>query len=80
MSFYKEILKTNAIINVRDFKNPRELAERLKFLMNNKTEYNKHLEWKRKGLRDISQTIIGKYCDSKFHHWCKICQAIAQGK
>ena len=75
MSFYKEILKTNAIINVRDFKNPRELAERLKFLMNNKTEYNK-----RNGLRDISQTIIGKYCDSKFHHWCKICQAIAQGK
>jgi hypothetical protein len=70
----------NAIINVRDFKNPRELAEHLKFLMNNETEYNKHLEWKRKGLGDISQIIIGKYWDSKFHHWCEVCQAIAQGK
>ena len=34
----------NSIVNVRDFKSPQELAERLKFLMNNETEYNKYLE------------------------------------
>ena len=70
----------NAIINVRDFKNPQELAEHLKFLMNNETEYNKHLEWKTKGLGDINDTIIGKYWNRQFHHWCQVCQSIAQGK
>ena len=51
----------NSIINVRDFKNPQELAEHLKFLMNNETEYNKHSEWKTKDLGDMNGTVIGKY-------------------
>ena len=70
----------NAIINVRDFKNPRELADRLKFLMNNEAEYNKLLEWKRQGLGDIDDTVIGKYWNGKFHPWCQVCLAIARGK
>ena len=70
----------NAIINVRDFKNPQELAVHLKFLMNNEAEYNKHLEWKTKGLGDINDTVIGKYWNRQFHHWCQVCQSIAQGK
>jgi hypothetical protein len=70
----------NAIINVRDFKNPQELARHLTFLMNNETEYNKHLEWKRKGLGEIGDTVIGKYWTRKFHPWCGVCQTIAEGK
>jgi hypothetical protein len=70
----------NAIVNVRDFKSPRDLADRLRFLMNNKMEYNKFLEWKTKGLGDISDTVIGKYWNRKFGHWCQMCEAVAQGK
>ena len=69
-----------SIVNVRDFKSPQELAERLKFLMNNETEYNKYLEWKTKGLGYIDDTVIGKYWNRQFHHWCEVCQSIAQGK
>ena len=69
-----------SIVNVRDFKSPQELAERLKFLMNNETEYNKYLEWKTKGLGYIDDTVIGKYWNRQFHHWCQVCQSIAQGK
>ncbi|XP_046862306.1 alpha-(1,3)-fucosyltransferase 11-like [Xenia sp. Carnegie-2017] len=70
----------NAIINVRDFKSPKELAERLKFLMNNKIEYNKFLEWKVKGLGHINDTVIGRYWESKFRQWCYVCQGVADGK
>jgi hypothetical protein len=48
--------------------------------MNNKTEYNKFLEWKVKGLGDISNTVIGKYWERKFGHWCQICEAVSQGR
>ena len=70
----------NSIVNVRDFKSPQKLAERLKFLMNNETEYNKYLEWKTKGLGYIDDTVIGKYWNRQFHPWCQVCQSIAQGK
>ncbi|XP_046858138.1 alpha-(1,3)-fucosyltransferase 11-like [Xenia sp. Carnegie-2017] len=70
----------NAIINVRDFKSPKELAERLKFLMNNKTEYNKFLEWKVKGLGHINDTVIGRFWESKFRQWCYVCQGVSDGK
>ncbi len=70
----------NAIVSVRDFKSPKELADRLRFLMNNKMEYNKFLEWKVKGLGNISDTVIGKYWERKFGHWCQICEAVSQGK
>ena len=70
----------NAILNVRHFKSPKDLADRLKSLMNNKTEYNKFLEWKVKGLGDIRDTVIGKYWERKFGHWCQICEAVSQGR
>ena len=70
----------NAIVNVRDFKTPKKLAEHLKFLMNNETEYNKHLEWKTKGFGRINDTVIGQYWDGKFNHWCRMCQAISEGR
>ena len=70
----------NAIVNVRDFKTPKKLAEYLKFLMNNETEYKKHLEWKTKGFGRINDTVIGQYWDGKFNHWCRMCQAISEGR
>ncbi len=70
----------NAILNVRDFKSPKDLADRLKSLMKNKTEYNTFLEWKVKGLGDISDTVIGKYWERKFGHWCQMCEAVSQGR
>ncbi|XP_046858528.1 LOW QUALITY PROTEIN: alpha-(1,3)-fucosyltransferase 11-like [Xenia sp. Carnegie-2017] len=70
----------NAIINVREFKSPKQLAERLKFLMNNKTEYNKFLEWKVKGLGHINDTVIGRFWESKFRQWCYVCQGVSDGK
>ena len=70
----------NAIVNVRDFKSPKDLADRLNFLMGNKTEYNKYLEWKTKGLGNIKNTIIGQYWDKKFCLWCQMCESVAQGR
>ena len=69
----------NAIINARDFKNPQELAEHLKFFINNETEYNKHLEWKTKGLGDINDTVIGKYWNRQFNTGVKYARASLRG-
>ena len=69
----------NAIINVRDFKNPQELAEHLKFFINNETEYNKHLEWKTKGLGDINDTVIGNTGTDNFITGVKYARASLRG-
>ena len=79
----KEFMPGNlrsAYIDVRNFKSPRHLAEYLKFLGNNETEYNKFLEWKSKGLGDISGTTIGKHLYPKYPLYCQICVAVAEGK
>ena len=70
----------NSIFNVRDFKSRQELAECLKFLMNNEAEYSKHLEWKTKCLGYVDDTVIGKYWNRQFHNWCYVCHGIAKGK
>ena len=70
----------NAIMDVRNFKSPKDLADRLRFLMSSETEYNKFLEWKVKGLGDISDTVIGKYWEEKLVHFCPICEAVSQGR
>ncbi|XP_046862727.1 alpha-(1,3)-fucosyltransferase 11-like isoform X3 [Xenia sp. Carnegie-2017] len=69
-----------AIINVRDFESPEDLANSLKFLMNDKKEYEKFLEWKFKGLGSIDETAIGKYWNDKFGLWCNVCLAISEGR
>ena len=58
----------NAYVNVRNFVNPRHLAEYLKFLGNNEAEYNKYLEWKVKGFGDINGTVIGKHFHPRIRH------------
>ncbi|KAJ7385069.1 hypothetical protein OS493_017433 [Desmophyllum pertusum] len=51
----------NAIIKVSDFRSPKELAAYLEYLSNNETAYNRYLEWKWKGIGDISNTTIGRW-------------------
>ena len=72
-------LKTS-IIKVSDFKNPKELAEYLTFLSNNETAYNKYLEWKWKGIGDISNTSIGRWWKPRYPLFCQVCMALAKGK
>ena len=51
----------NSVIKVSNFKSPKLLADYLKHLSNNETEYNKYLEWKRNGFGDISRTAVGNH-------------------
>lgn len=69
-----------SVIKVRDFKSPQLLAEYLKYLSNNETEYNKYLEWKRKGYGDITRTAIGKFWMPKYPLYCQVCVAMSKGK
>lgn len=69
----------NAIINVRHFKSPKLLADRLKFLMDNELEYNKYLKWKVLGLGNIRDTVIGKFWSiNPIDVWCHICESVAR--
>ena len=69
-----------SVIKVRDFKSPQLLAEYLKYLSNNETEYNKYLEWKWKGYGNISGTAIGNYWMPKYPLYCQVCVAVSKGK
>ena len=70
----------NSIIKVSDFKSPKELADYLKYLSSNETVYNKYLEWKWKGIGDISNTTIGRWWKPKYPLFCQVCMALAKGK
>lgn len=71
---------SRSVIKVRDFKSPQLLAEYLKYLSNNETEYNKYLEWKKKGYGDITGTAIGKFWMPKYPLYCQVCVAVSKGK
>ena len=70
----------HSVIKVRDFTSPQLLAEYLKYLSNNETEYNKYLEWKWKGYGDITGTSIGDYWMPKCPLYCQVCVAVSKGK
>jgi len=70
----------HAVIKVRDFKSPKLLAEHLKFLIHNETEYNKYLEWKQTGIGNITGTVIGNYWKPKYPIYCQICVALSKGR
>ena len=70
----------NSIIKVRDFGSPKDLADYLKYLSNNKTAYNKYLEWKWKGIGDIEGTAIGDWWKPKYPLFCQVCIALTEGK
>ena len=69
-----------AVINVRDFKSPKLLAEYLKNVGNNETVYSKYLEWKLKGIGNISGTVIGEHWKPKYPFYCKMCLALSEGR
>ncbi|KAJ7372898.1 hypothetical protein OS493_016829 [Desmophyllum pertusum] len=69
-----------SVINIRDFKTPQLLADYLKYLSNNETEYNKYLEWKWKGYGDITGTAIGDFWMPKYPLYCQVCVALSEGR
>ena len=70
----------NSVIKVRDFKSPQHLADYLQYLSRNEIEYNKFLDWKRKGFGDITGTAIGYVWKRDYPIYCQICVALSQGK
>ena len=70
----------HSVIKVRDFKSPKLLADYIKNLSNNETEYNKYLEWKWKGYGDITGTAIGNYWMPKYPMYCQVCVALSEGR
>ena len=70
----------HSVIKVRDFKSPKYLADYLKFLDTNETEYNKYLEWKWKGIGNITGTAIGAHWKPKYPLYCQMCVALSKGK
>ena len=70
----------HSVIKVRDFKSPERLADYIKYLSNNETEYNRYLEWKWKGYGDITGTAIGDYWMPKYPLYCQVCVALSEGR
>ena len=70
----------NSVIKVRNFKSPKLLADHLKYLSNNETEYNKYLEWKWNGIGNITGTVIGNHWKPKYPKYCQICVALSEGR
>ena len=70
----------NAVIKVRDFKSPHQLADYLLYLSKNETEYNKFLDWKWKGIGNITGTAIGYFWKPDYPIVCQICVALSQGR
>ena len=70
----------SSVIKVRDFESPRLLADYLKHLSNNESEYSKYLKWKREGFGDIAGTVIGNYWMPKYPLYCQICVALSEGR
>ena len=70
----------HAVIKVRDFATPKLLAEHLKHLIDNETEYNKYLEWKQTGIGNFTGTVIGNCWKPKYPIYCQICVALSEGR
>ena len=69
----------DSIIKVSDYESPQKLAEYLKYLSENETAYNKYLEWKVKGIGDITNTTIGRWWKKKYPLFCQVCMRLSQG-
>ncbi|XP_067048151.1 alpha-(1,3)-fucosyltransferase 10-like isoform X1 [Acropora muricata] len=70
----------NAVIKVRDFKSPRHLADYLLYLSGNETQYNSFLDWKWKGIGNVTGTTIGNYWQAHYPIECQMCVALSQGR
>lgn len=58
----------HSVINVMDFKSPRQLAEHLLWLGRNETEYLKYFEWKNRY----------RFIETRGESFCKLCQILHQ--
>jgi len=58
---YKAMAPHYSYLHVENFETPKQLAERMKFLMNNPTEYNKYFEWKGTG-EFITSDLFCRLC------------------
>ena len=70
----------HSVIKVRNFKNPELLAEHLKNISSNETAYNKYLEWKWKGIGNITGTVVGNHWKPKYPLYCQMCVALSEGR
>jgi len=69
---YKRLLPPKSYINVEDFESPKDLADFLKFLDKNATEYNKYHEWK----KDYQALQEHGYFGTQASHYCRLCEAL----
>ena len=72
----------DSVIQVRDFKTPKDLAAYMKKLATNETAYNKFLKWKYQGFGFTDGYVnssIGHFWDNELPVFCRICQRIASG-
>eukprot|EP01080_Neovahlkampfia_damariscottae_P000832 gene832-9081_t len=60
----------NSILVVNEFKNIKELAEKIHHLDKNEIEYQKMLEWKQTGPSDDFLATIDYSCILNFCYWC----------
>uniref|UniRef100_A0A0M3IAZ5 Fucosyltransferase n=1 Tax=Ascaris lumbricoides TaxID=6252 RepID=A0A0M3IAZ5_ASCLU len=61
-SFASSILPNGFFIAIDDFNSPASLAEHLKYLQSNKTEYMKYFEWAKKYRRNLSEDYACSLC------------------
>jgi hypothetical protein len=62
-----------SIINVNDFKSPKELAEYLNYLDQHDEEYEKYLEWKKTGPQQSFWDVVDV---NNIHSQCRLCLKI----
>jgi len=56
--FLPGLYLNHSVIKVQNFATPLLLAEYLKYLSNNETEYNKYLEWKCQNIQLIAKSVL----------------------
>ena len=61
---YLQVAPPNSFIHVDDYESPRDLANHLNDLMQNRTEYEQFYKWKG----------TGSFIDTRF--WCRLCSML----
>ena len=61
---YEEMMPPNSVVNVKDFKSPKLLAEYLNHLADNEEEYLKYFAWKQTHhVSDMTEAFHKGFCD-----------------
>eukprot|EP01097_Dermamoeba_algensis_P011329 TRINITY_DN8765_c0_g1_i1.p1 TRINITY_DN8765_c0_g1~~TRINITY_DN8765_c0_g1_i1.p1 ORF type:complete len:124 (-),score=20.76 TRINITY_DN8765_c0_g1_i1:56-427(-) len=59
-----------SVININDFKSPKELADFLKYLDSNDTAYEEYLSWKKTGYSQSFKKLVDL---NAVHSRCRLC-------